>query len=102
MIGSYMIGKYVVVRTYSAGVHAGVLMGRDGREVVLSESRRLWYWHGAKECTEIARAGICHKRSKVPPAVREILLLEAIEVHPTTQVAERSIRECPDWSEVSS
>jgi len=25
--------KYVVVRTYSAGVHAGELVSRDGKEV---------------------------------------------------------------------
>ena len=34
MIGQDLIGKYVIVRTYSAGVHAGWLYERDGREVV--------------------------------------------------------------------
>jgi hypothetical protein len=35
-------GKYVIVRTYSAGVFAGNLQSRDGKEVVLTDARRLW------------------------------------------------------------
>ena len=37
-------GDYVVVRTYSAGVHSGYLESQNGKEVVLSSARRLWYW----------------------------------------------------------
>ena len=43
MIENKMIGKYVVVRCRDAGVHTGVLEAHDGRECVLTESRRLWY-----------------------------------------------------------
>lgn len=39
--------EYVIVRTFSAGVFAGRLLSRDGREVVLLNARRLWYWSGA-------------------------------------------------------
>lgn len=38
---------YVIIRTYSAGVHAGYLESRNGKEVTLKNSRRLWYWDGA-------------------------------------------------------
>lgn len=31
---------YVVVRTYSAGVHCGELVSRKGQEVVLANARR--------------------------------------------------------------
>lgn len=34
--------KYVIVRTYSAGVFAGFLESRKAREVVLTKARRLW------------------------------------------------------------
>ncbi len=34
-------GRYVIVRTYSAGVFAGELEGRNGQEVVLRNARRL-------------------------------------------------------------
>lgn len=38
--------KYVIARTYSAGVFAGFLESRKGQEVVLSTARRIYYWRG--------------------------------------------------------
>ena len=35
--------KYIICRTYSAGVFAGYLESRNGQEVVLRNARRLWY-----------------------------------------------------------
>ena len=35
-------GDYVIVRTYSAGVFAGTLVRREGKEVELKDARRLW------------------------------------------------------------
>ena len=32
----------VIVRTYSAGVHFGYLVAREGKEVRLTRSRRIW------------------------------------------------------------
>lgn len=34
-----MIGKFVIVRTYSAGVHAGTLAAHAGTEVQLTGAR---------------------------------------------------------------
>ena len=45
------IGNYVVVRTYSAGVHCGKLENRNGREVTLKETRRIWSWKGPVAAT---------------------------------------------------
>lgn len=39
-----MIGKYVIARCYSAGVHAGEVASVDGENVILVQSRRLWSW----------------------------------------------------------
>ena len=44
---------YVVVRTYSAGVHVGELKSRKGKEVVLINARRLWKWCGAFTLSEL-------------------------------------------------
>ena len=49
--------KYVIVRTYSAGVFAGNLKSRDGKEVTLTNARRLWYWSGAASLSQLAVAG---------------------------------------------
>ena len=38
---------YVIVRSHTAGVHAGYLKSRTGDYIILLESRRLWKWYGA-------------------------------------------------------
>jgi hypothetical protein len=45
-------GKYVIVRTYSAGVHFGRLVARRGKEVDLADARRIWFWKGANTLNE--------------------------------------------------
>lgn len=49
--------KYVIVRTYSAGVFAGELESRTGQEVVLRNARRIWYWSGAASLSQLAMEG---------------------------------------------
>ena len=82
---------YVVVRTYSAGVHVGVLESRDGKEVTLSDARRIWRWFGANTLHEISLRGV-NAESKVSEAVSSITLTEAIEVIPCAPAGEASLR----------
>ena len=70
--------KAVIVRTYSAGVHFGYLVKREGKEVTLERSRRLWSWKGANTLSEIATAGV-GAGSRVAAPVG-IVLTEAIEI----------------------
>lgn len=86
-----MIGKYVVVRTYSAGVHVGTLAAHAGTEVTLSGARRIWYWKGANTLHEIALRGVDKKASKVSEPVESITLTEAIEIIPTTAEAAENL-----------
>lgn len=72
--------KRVIVRTYSAGVHYGTLVKRVGKEVELSDARRIWCWRGANTLHEISLDGIDHRGSKVSKPVASITLTEAIEV----------------------
>ena len=86
-----MIRKpYVVVRTYSAGVHVGVLQSRKGKEVVLTSARRIWRWQGAYTLHEIALHGI-GQGSKVSAPVATITLTEAIEVITATGDARKNL-----------
>ena len=71
--------KYVVVRTYSAGVHVGELKARRGKEVDLVNARRIWSWRGANTLHEISLHGVA-VGSKVSETVAEITLTEAVEV----------------------
>ncbi len=85
---------YVVVRTYTAGVHIGELKSRKGKEVVLVNARRLWKWCGALSLSEVAVEGI-KAGSKPSVAVESIVLTEAIEVIATSSQAEKILREFP-------
>ena len=83
---------YCIIRTYSAGVHAGYVKSREGKEVVLINSRRLWKWAGAFTLSELAVNGTTNPAScKFATTVPEILLTEAIEVIPCTETAKNSI-----------
>lgn len=93
-INTGMIGKYVIVRCRDAGVHAGVLEATNGRECVLTESRRLWYWKvkGSGDfLNAIALAGV-HKDSKLSAPVERIHLTENCEIIQCSDEAERVIR----------
>ena len=93
-------GDFVVIRTYSAGVHAGYLESRNGKEVVLTNARRLWYWKGAATLSQVAGVGISDIDScKFPGAIAEITLTEAIEIIPCTNNAKSIIEGAKEWRE---
>lgn len=88
-----MIGKYVIVRCRDAGVHAGVLESYNGRECVLNESRRLWYWKpagGQKYLSGVAVAGV-DSESKIGAPIR-IHLTENCEIIECSDKAQKSLR----------
>lgn len=83
---------YVIVRTYSAGVHAGYLKERNGKEVVLLNTRRLWKWAGAFTLSEIALNGVSKPdECKFSCEIPEITLTEAIEIITCTEKAKNII-----------
>ena len=92
------IGSYVIVRTYSAGCFAGTLSAREGREVTLTNARRLWYWAGAASLSQLATDGTSQpSKCKFPTEVSEILLTEAIEIIEVSPEARTSIAGVPVW-----
>lgn len=94
-----MIGKYVIVRAEGAGVFAGILKERTRNEVVLNDARRLWYWSGAASLSQLAMNGTNRPNDcKFPCAVDEILIFNVLEIIPTTDKAEKSIREVRTWT----
>lgn len=88
--------KKVIVRTYSAGVHYGTLTAKDGREVTLTNSRRVWYWTGAASLSQLAVDGPGNG-SKISVSVEEIVLLEAIEILTCTPKAAGAIEGLAPW-----
>jgi hypothetical protein len=93
------IGRYVIVRTYSAGVFAGTLDKRKGQEVTLKNARRLWYWKGAASLSQLANDGVKYPNEcKFPAPVKTVELLQAIEILDVTPTARKIIETVPVWS----
>ena len=91
--------KYVIVRTHSAGVFAGLLESRKGREVVLTDARRIYYWAGAATLSQLAMEGTKKPdECKFPCAVDRVELLEAIEILDVTPQARASIEGVKVWA----
>lgn len=81
---------FVIVRTCSAGVHFGTLESREGKEVVLSNARRLWSWEGAFTLNAVASKGVGNG-SRLSVSVKSITLPEAIELIECTDEAEENL-----------
>lgn len=92
--------KYVIARTYSAGVFAGYLQKREGREVTLTKARRLWFWDGAASLSQLAMEGTSKPEScKFPCEVDKVLLLETIEILDVTDKAKKIIQDVKIWKQ---
>jgi len=91
--------EYVIIRTYSAGVFAGELVSRKGKEATLLHSRRLWYWTGAATLSQLAEEGTSRPdECKFPPALSLPQdLTEVIEVDRCTPAARKSIEGVQPW-----
>lgn len=81
------IGTFVVVRTYSAGVHCGTLAAQDGKRVTLTDARRIWRWRGANSLHELALHGADEAWTRISAPVAAIDFSEAIEVITCTEPA---------------
>lgn len=93
-----MIGKYVVIRGDRSGIFAGVLEEKNGREIKLSNCRRLWYWAGAASISQLAVDGTSQPNEcKFTVVVDEIVIFDAIEMIPCTKKAEDSIKGVSLW-----
>ena len=90
--------EYKIVRTYSAGVFAGYIESREGKEVVMRNVRRIWYWDGACSLSELAVNGTCKPdECKFAIPVDRILVTEAIEILDVTEKAKESIEGVKEW-----
>jgi hypothetical protein len=91
-------GDFVIARTYSAGVFAGTLKAHEGREVTLTDARRLWYWSGAASLSQMANEGVKNpKDCKFAVPVTEVVLTETIEILAVLPEAKENILGVPEW-----
>lgn len=87
-----LLGEYVIIRTFSAGVWAGFLKEKVKNEVYLTEARRLYYWSNIEgiSLSGISLNGLKKETSKICAPV-PIVWLEAIEIIPCSKLAQQSI-----------
>ena len=93
--------RYVIIRTHSAGVFAGVLedQSADGKRCVLTDARRIWYWSGAASLSQLAASGTsAPDECKFPCTVSRAELTEAIEILDVSPKGRASIEAVPVWS----
>jgi len=88
---------YKIVRTHSAGVFAGYVEKREGKEVTMVDARRVWYWTGAASLSQLAMEGSNNINDcKIAMPVR-VLLTEAIEILDCTKKAQEIIEGAKEW-----
>jgi len=88
---------FVMIRTYSAGVHCGYLKRREGKEVDLLDSIRIWKWVGAASLSQLAIEGTNNPDDCKFGVPINITLTEAIEVIEMTETAKQSIQNVESW-----
>lgn len=92
-----LVGQYVIIRTYSAGVFAGILKARAGQEVEMTNARRLWYWDGAASLSQMANDGVKNPSNCKFAQPVNVQLTQAIEVIPVTENARKIIEAVVVW-----
>ncbi len=92
------IGKKVIIRGDRSGVEFGELVEHKGREVILKDARRIWFWAGAVSLSQLAKDGTTNPSScKFTVTVDSITILDAIEIIPCTDKAIKSIEDVEVW-----
>ena len=91
-----MIGKKVIIRTYSAGVWFGLLEQKEKNEVILKDARRMYQWFCKESISlsAVAIYGINQDKSRICVAVPSIWL-EAIEILPCSDESINSLETAP-------
>ena len=92
--------KYCVVRTYSAGVHIGLVaeLGiKSPQHALLYKSRRLHYWDNACSLSQVAIDGVDEVKSRIAVELPEIELTDVIEVIPCSTKAAEFFKKAKAW-----
>lgn len=93
-----MDNRYYIIRGDRSGVFFGHISHREGREVTITERRRLWYWAGAASLSQMAAEGVKRPlECEFAMAVDELVILDAIELIPCTDAAAGNIKAVSVW-----
>lgn len=95
-----LIGKTVLVRTDTAGVHFGTLVKglvtNDHYSIKLSNTKRIYSWAGACSLSQLALEGTENKETRISVKIPSNYL-QAIEIMEMTDYAISQFSELPTW-----
>ena len=90
--------QYYIVRGNRSGVFAGNIKEQNGAEVTMTNVRCLWYWDGAASLLQMAAEGVKYpEKCKFTMTVTEATIIDAIEILPCSEKAEKIIKEVGEW-----
>ena len=90
--------EYVIIRSVNAGVFAGYLTSKEKDEVIMINTRRLWYWDGAASLSQLATEGVTKPENcKFSVVVSNQIILGVCEIISTTEKAKNQIEGIKSW-----
>lgn len=92
----------VLIRSYAAGVHFGLLEKEEdtlsGKVVFLRNARRVHYWEGAASLSQMAVDGVSKPDDcRIAMELERHTIVNVIEVIPLTEKAFSNLKNVPIW-----
>jgi hypothetical protein len=93
--------KFYIIRADKAGIFMGKIAFINGTTIGVNALRRLYYWKGALDATQIAKAGVsqpgqCKFSEQLEDSDLSIVT-NLVELHPMTPEAIESINSVKVW-----
>lgn len=93
--------KWYIIRADKAGVFMGKISFIENDKMGINSIRRLYYWSGALDTTQLAKNGVTKPNScKFSEQLSETdlsVVTNIIEYHPMTEAAVKSLNGVPVW-----
>lgn len=93
--------QFYIIRAEKAGVFLAKIESIEGNTALCNSLRRLYYWEGALDVTQIAARGVARPDScKFSVQMGEkdkSTLFNVVEFHPASQKAIDSIKSVKEW-----
>ncbi|MBL0317152.1 MAG: hypothetical protein IPP69_15845 [Flavobacteriales bacterium] len=94
--------QFYIIRADKAGVFLAKIESIEGDTIVCNSLRRLYYWEGALDVTQIAAHGVDRPQSckfSTQLAITDkSTIFNAIEFHPASDKAIESINSVKEWN----
>jgi len=93
--------KFYVIRAEKAGVFMGKIAFMDGLTVGVNALRRLYYWSGALDVSQLAKQGVTNPGScKFSEQLEDTdlsIITNIVEFHPMSEKAIKSLQSVKVW-----